>query len=352
MALACANRRLAALLLLACCAAAPAAAQQASDPPSAVILVYHRFGEDDVPSTNIRLDQFKQQIKILTSGKYHVLPLPQVVAALANDTPLPPYTVAITMDDAYRSIYTRAFPLLKAAGLPFTVFVSTDAVGQVARIMTWDELRALEAAGVTIGAHGAAHAHMALADRGSDEEDLARMTQTFLTELGHVPKIFAYPYGEYSSDLVAMVKDAGYVAAFGQHSGAAVAGENMFTLPRFPLNEHYGTPDRFVTYINTLPLPVTDVLPGDMLLQPDSGAANPPAIGFTVAASVGPLDGLACYASDGATVQLNVLGGRRVEVRLDRPFPPGRSRVNCTLPTNDGRYRWLGLPFLVPGGSE
>jgi hypothetical protein len=256
------------------------------------------------------------------------------------------------MDDAYRSIYTQAFPRLVAAHLPFTVFVATDAVGQVAGAMTWDELREMEAAGVTIGAHGAAHAHMAFAGRGSDGEDLARMTQTFLAELGHVPKLFAYPYGEYSSDLVAMIKGAGYVAAFGQHSGVAVAGEDMFTLPRFALNEHYGDPDRFRTVVDALPLPVSELLPDDMLLQPDSGSANPPAIGFTVADSVGRLDGLACYASDGAAVQLDVLGGRRVEVRLDRPFPPGRSRLNCTLPTADGSFRWLGIPFLVPGGSE
>ena len=111
-------------------------------------------------------------------------------------------------------------------------------------------------AGVTIGAHSAAHGHMAFMDRGAMEEDLVRMTSTFLIELGFVPRLFAYPYGEYSAELITMIQNAGYAAAFGQHSGAAAAGANPFTLPRFALNERYGKPDRFATIVDTLAFPV------------------------------------------------------------------------------------------------
>lgn len=341
---------LAAAVALAATGQAPAQ-DDAPAPVGAVILMYHRFGEDDYPSTSIRIPQFEQHIATLTSGPYHVLPLGEVVAALAAGTPLPDRTVAITIDDAYRSALTEAFPRFQAAGLPFTIFVATDSVGRTAGSLGWDDLRAMAAAGVEIGAHSAAHLHMAGLDRGAMQADLARMTAAFLAELGHVPRHFAYPYGEYSEDLVAMIVDSGYAAAFGQHSGVAAAGAGMFTLPRFALNERYGEPDRFQTIIDALPLPVTDVLPADMLIQPSSGIANPPAVGFTVGESVGRIDRLDCFAShaDAATVERM---GRRVEVRLAVPFPPGRSRLNCTLPTADGRFRWLGIPFLVPGGTE
>jgi len=328
-----------------------AAQDAATAPTGAVILMYHRFGEDAYPSTSIRIAQFEEHIATLTSGAYNVLPLGEVVAALAAGTPLPDRTIAITIDDAYRSAMTEAFPRFQAAGLPFAIFVNTDAVGQRAGALSWDDLRTMAEAGVEIGAHSAAHLHMAGLDRGAMQADLARMTAAFLVELGSVPQLFAYPYGEYSGELVAMIVDSGYVAAFGQHSGVAAAGADMFTLPRFALNERYGETERFRTIIEALPLPVTDVLPADMLIQPGSGLANPPAIGFTVSESVGRLDRLGCFAShhDAVTVELM---GRRVEVRLGAPFPPGRSRLNCTLPTADGRFRWLGIPFLVPGGSE
>ncbi len=42
------------------------------------------------------------------------------------------------------------------------------------------------------------------------------------------------------------------------------------------------------------------------------------------------------------------LGARRFEVRLAEPFPPGRARVNCTLPGPAGRWRWFGMQFVVP----
>ena len=37
----------------------------------------------------------------------------------------------------------------------------------------------------------------------------------------------------------------------------------------------------------------------------------------------------------------------RVEGRLDTPLPPGRSRVNCTLPGPQGRWYWYGTQFYV-----
>jgi peptidoglycan/xylan/chitin deacetylase (PgdA/CDA1 family) len=339
------------LLALGATAQAPA---QTGDPPSAVVVMYHRFGEESLPTTNIRLDQFERHLEILTSGAYNVVPLSEVIDAFRSGTPLPDRTVAITIDDAYRSVYREAWPRLRDAGLPFTIFANTDSIGAGPNMMTWDEIRELAAAGVEIGAHGAAHGHMAFMDRGAVEADFARMTARFNAELGFVPTIYAYPYGEYNRELAGMVEAAGYQAAFGQHSGVAYADANLFTLPRFALNERYGEPDRFDLIVNALPLPVIDIVPDDMLIAENLGDSNPPLIGFTVTDAVGPLDKLSCFASTGDEVEIERLGSDHVELRLAGPLPPGRSRLNCTLPVagSTERWRWLGLPFLVPGGAE
>ena len=52
---------------------------QARAADHAVIIMYHRFGENSIPSTNIRLDQFEAHLKELTSGRYNVIPLADVV---------------------------------------------------------------------------------------------------------------------------------------------------------------------------------------------------------------------------------------------------------------------------------
>ena len=310
----------------------------------AVIVMYHRFGEDAYPSTNTRLDQLDAHIAELARGGYTVRPVADIVAALKTGAPLPDRTVGITIDDAYASVYDHAWPRLRAAGLPFTVFVSSDAIDQGAGgMMNWDQIRELARAGVTIGHHAAAHAHMAGADPTANAADIARATRRLRAELGQAPTLFAYPYGEYSLALRDAIAVAGFSAAFGQHSGVAHAQSDMFALPRFALNERYGGLDRFTVVAQALPLPVADVTPSEPVL-----ADNPPAFGFTVTADVGDLGRLNCYASGAGATIVERLGARRIEVRIDEAFAPGRARINCTLPGPDGRWRWFGTQFLVP----
>ncbi|WP_420403005.1 polysaccharide deacetylase family protein [Nisaea sp.] len=318
----------------------PVAAQEIS---GAVITMYHRFGENDFPSTNIRVEQFEEHIEELKKERYHVLPLPKVIDMLKSGQALEDRTIAITVDDAYLSVYEHAWPRLKEAGLPFTLFVATGAIDrQVKGYMSWDQIREMRDGGVTIGSQTRSHPHMTTLDRLALDRELAESNQRFVDELGAKPDLFAYPYGEYSLLVRKSVADAGFTAAFGQHSGVAYSGMDHLTLPRFALNERYGGIDRFRLIANALPLPVSDVLPEDTLLS-----ENPPAFGFTLDESIGSPKSLSCFASSEGETHLEYLE-QRVEVRLKQPFPPGRSRINCTMPGPDNRWRWFGTQFIVP----
>lgn len=311
----------------------------------AVVIMYHRFGEENLPSTNIRIEQFEAHIAELTSGPYNVLPLEEISKALKDGTPLPDRTIAITVDDAFLSVYTEAWPRLRDAGLPFTVFVSTDPVEQGrGGYMSWDQLRELAAAGVTIGNHTASHLHMADSTPEQAAAAIERSRERFRAELGMDPVLFAYPYGEASLDVRGIVVDAGFEAAFGQHSGVAFTGHDPMYLPRFSFNENFSGMDRFRLIVNALPLPVSDVTPANMTLEDDR-----PAFGFTADASVGDLSRLSCFASrqeNPATIQR--LGDTRFEVRAEEPLHRGRNRFNCTLLTREGRWRWFGMQYYLP----
>jgi len=314
---------------------------------SAAILMYHRFGDDRFPSTNIRLEQVKEHLAELAAGGYAVLPVPEILAALGDGRPLPDRAVGITVDDAYRSVYDNGWPLLRAAGVPFTLFVATDPVdqasaGRSADYMTWDQVRELAAAGVVIGHHSAAHGHLADIGVEAARRDLERATARFEKELGHNPALFAFPFGEASLATIELVADMGFAAAFGQFSGALGPDTERFYLPRFALNETYGDIKRFRQVASALALSVADVTPADPLV----GDVNPPAIGFTVRRPRDGLDRLNCYISP-ETAQLERLGDSRFEVRVERPFAKGRTRLNCTMPATDGRWYWYGRQFYV-----
>ena len=336
------------LAAASCATVFPVSAHAAvsADQSAATIIMYHRFGERDFPSTNVRIEQFEAHIRELQSGPYTVLPLEEIIEAYRAGRELPPHTVAITIDDAYRSVYTEAWPRLRDAKLPFTVFVATDPVDQgLANFLTWDQIREIKAAGGTIGHHTASHLHMVDASVQRVGQEISKANNRYKKELGEVPRVFAYPFGEANLAVRGKIMEAGFIAAVGQHSGVAHATADRFYLPRFPFNENFGSVDRLKLAATALPLPVTDVTPGDFAL-----IENPPHFGFSVSPEIDPLGRLSCFASPGSggPAQITRLGDRRIEVRISKPFPAGRARFNCTLPTREGRWRWFGMQFYVP----
>lgn len=326
---------------LACWAGLAAGPARAAD--SAVVLTYNRFGESRFAATNTRPEQLDSQIAELKAGGYQVLPLPQVVEALRAGRPLPDKVVALTLDDSWISVWQVAWPRLKAAGLPVTLFVTTDEIDRGgAEHLSWDNLREMAASGlVTLGTKGASHPHLPTLPAAAIADDLARARARMNAELGQAPELFAWPYGEMSRDAVEAVRQAGFKAAFGQHSGPVWSKSDPFFLPRFGLNETYGELERFRLAARSLPLPAVDVSPDDPKL-----AANPPAFGFTLAPEVPGAELLACYTSHEGRAIIERLGPR-IEVRMGKPLPQGRSRINCTAPTLEGRWRWFGWQFFV-----
>jgi len=334
----------AAALTAACVgAAAPVIAAE-----SAVIVMYHRFGENTHPSTNIRIDQFEAHLAELAKPKYTVLPLPEIVARLRAKNPLPERTVGISIDDAFVSVYREAYPRLNKAGLPFTLFVATEPLDRrVGGYMSWDQIRELKQAGATIGSQTQTHLHMAKSSPDRNRSELETSNRRFREELGEAPTIIAYPYGEYSLAVGQVAKETGFTVGFGQHSGVLHSDADMLYLPRFAMNENFGGESRFRMVVNALPIKVGEVSPQDPMLGPEN---NPPILGFTVLGDAAKrLSQLACYASGQGKARLERLGSR-VEVRLDTAFSPGRTRINCTMLTRSGRWRWYGLQFYVPRG--
>ena len=118
--------------------------------------------------------------------------------------------------------------------------------------MDWDQIRELQAQGVTIGSQTASHPHMHRISIAQVKDELASSNKRFLAELGLRPDLFAYPYGEYNLQVIEAVKEAGFIAAFGQNSGIMHKDDLTFELPRFAFNETYGDLNRLLA-ANGLP---------------------------------------------------------------------------------------------------
>ena len=85
---------------------------------SAVIFMYHKFGIEKYPSTNISLEQFKSHLQEFSQSKYNVKSIDFIIDTIINDGTLPENTIGITVDDADRSFLEVAWPLLKKYSFP------------------------------------------------------------------------------------------------------------------------------------------------------------------------------------------------------------------------------------------
>ena len=306
------------------------------------ILMYHRFGEDKFPSTNSTMDQFTSHIKELRNPKYNIIKLNDGIRGIKNKN-LKDRSVSITVDDAYLSVYNKAWPILKKFNIPFTLFVSTDVIDKkISNYMNWDQIRELMDHGVIIGSQTKSHPHLHRLNHKQILYEIEYSNKRFIEELGFKPSLFAYPYGEYDVKTLEIIKGSGFEAAFGQHSGVAHISSGLFELPRFAMNENYGDLNRLKLVINALPIVVNDISPENTFL-----IENPPNFGFTIDPIVQPNKTVRCFASNNISSNTTRIGKYRIEVRLNEKFPKSRGRINCTMEATNNRWRWFGKQFVI-----
>ena len=309
---------------------------------SATVFMYHKFGVSKYPSTSVTIDQFESHINEFVKEKYNILPLEFIIDTILNDGELPENTIGISIDDADKSFFEIGWPIFKKNNIPVTLFVTTGTIAKNNKnYLNWDQIRKLKKEGVDIGAHSHTHAHMPDISIEEAKKELELSNKIFLKELGQIPSLFAFPYGETNSELMKLVKDFKFKVAFGQHSGIINETSNMYYLPRFSLNERYGEIDRVIFAASSKGLGVYDFIPSNPSIYD-----NPPYIGFSL------LDeklssSLNCFIFDmNGQVEREIYKfNERIEIRLSRELSKGRSRVNCTAKDSKGNWRWFGHQF-------
>ena len=194
---------------------------------------------------------------------------------------------------------------------------------------------------MVIGAHSHTHAHMPDISIEEVRNEIETSNKIFLKELGEIPTLFAFPYGETTDEIIELVKEFKFKVAFGQHSGIINETSNMYYLPRFSLNERYGEIDRVKFAASSKGLGVYDFIPQNPTIK-----QNPPFIGFSLLDDK-KAQSLDCFVFDSkGQVDREVYKfNERIEIRLSRELSPGRSRMNCTVKDSDGNWRWFGHQF-------
>lgn len=201
----------------------------------AAVLVYHQIvshkkGETRAESyVRTSPEAFAAHMQFLADGKYSVVPYSALADCLEGIAPMPPKAVIITFDDGLATQYTRAYPILKQHGFTATFFVVTKSVGQGRALMSWDQLREMRDAGMTIGSHTRTHPFLTRVPSGAKTEgELTGSRKDIERELGEAPEFLAYPFGDLNARVMQEVEAAGYRSARSIHHSLVNRGEDAY----------------------------------------------------------------------------------------------------------------------------
>ncbi len=304
--------------------------------------MYHRFNENKYPSTNIQMDIFKKHIDIIKKSNYNFHNPYKFNEQFFN--PKLNKEILITIDDAFESFYLEAWPYLRKNKIPFILFVSTNPVGKRG-YMTWDQIREVEAENfVLIGHHSHSHEYLIDETEKLFIKDIEKANNIFLQELGFVPKLFSYPFGEYSKFMRDYISK-NFEFAFGQHSGVIDLNKDKFELPRFPINEKYGELKRFKSIISYYPLEYKKLFPLEKKLTKKT---NPPKFKVEFFKEQKNLKNINCYSNEANKWERSKtnIHNQILTIEFRAPFKPRRGRINCSL-NDGGKWRWFGIQFPI-----
>lgn len=215
------------------------------------ILMYHYISTPPENADKYRLDlsvtpaEFERQMTYLAENGYETVSLYDLSLAISAKRDLPEKPVIITLDDGYVDNYENALPILQKHGLRATFFVVTQFVdeGRVG-YLTWDMVKEMSAAGMSIEPHSKTHPDLSGAERDFVIYEMLGSQQTIAAHIGSTPRFFCYPGGRYDQqtmDIAAELDLWGAVTtADGQWHGfdnryewSRVRMRNSTTLPEF-----------------------------------------------------------------------------------------------------------------------
>lgn len=216
--------------------------------PTARILLYHRIADvkNDPYLLAVSPNNFQKQLQYLKND-FRLVSLRQLVGELKTRK-ITDNTIAITFDDGYADNLYNAVPILKELGIPATIFITAESIGQ--NIFYWDkdnpdagrplsaeELQQLTATALLeVGAHTLTHPRLSKISSEKQEKEIFKSKEQLEATAHKLILGFAYPFGDKNSftpDIINLVKKAGYHYACANIHERLTNQSNVYLLPRF-----------------------------------------------------------------------------------------------------------------------
>lgn len=205
---------------------------------------------------------FARQLKYFKSiGE--IIGIDDAVEMIRAETPFDGRYICITFDDGFKNWIENAMPILVehdavAAFFVAAGYIGTDTIADRDRLigfyddgarlmefLTWDDCRAMTAAGMTVGSHSIGHVHLNDLDDATALHELTGSRDMIERETGAACRHFCCPFGRAGIDYTpsrhpGMAAKAGYASFLTGHRGANRAGGSPYDIKRDHLLANWG----------------------------------------------------------------------------------------------------------------
>lgn len=206
------------------------------------VLGYHNFSNTKpVSEMRMRTSEFCCQMQYIHDAGLSVITMEDFLQWLRGDRLLPERCVLITLDDGWKSVYTDAYPVLRAYGYPFTVFLYTKYIQVQGDSMTKAQIAEMQGQGATVGSHSTSHLYPKSWKRyGHDAEKYAQQVQTEivdsqpkLKEMFGTCSAYCYPGGYNTPPMLEALRNSPFRAAFTVLEAKVTTEENPYLVHRY-----------------------------------------------------------------------------------------------------------------------
>lgn len=213
-----------------------------------VVLFYHRVADDRSTPWTMSNQMFMRQIRWLQQ-RFEMISLEEAQRRIrrgVNDRPC----VSVTFDDGYAENCQQAIPMLVKERIPCTYFVTVKNVldgepfehdvrcGRPAPPNTLEQLRAMAAAGIEIGAHTCTHADLGqITDRKLLYSEVVSAGNELQAAIRRPVRYFAFPFGLHANlnrTAFELARQAGYEGVCSAYGGFNFPGDDAFHIQRMP----------------------------------------------------------------------------------------------------------------------
>ncbi|MBI3020067.1 MAG: polysaccharide deacetylase family protein [Parcubacteria group bacterium] len=200
------------------------------------IFIYHSVrpyfpGESSLQDEyDITPELFEKHLIYLRDNGYTTVTLDELAGFIERKTTAPvAKPVILSFDDGWENQYRFAFPLLKKYGMTATFYIYTNPIGKEP-YLSWNQIRDMAAAGMTIASHTLSHRPLHLLSPAELAKELRESKRILEMKLGIPISHFATPFGYTGAKIMKAVKEAGYTTCRTAYDGVYHSATDLLKL--------------------------------------------------------------------------------------------------------------------------